>query len=184
MRTVSIITLLVFTFGGFAQNPPWAAPSRYPPSKSHRANVISILSSGKSRGEIIYNEELIAEAGYWYSHGDTEALGPLMAAAKHSDGAISEALGCILGEALMKHPRMVLSSATRFSVQDQKRIGMLAVSADGSGFPPDEMKQIRFILLRYSRNQDSKLAATAKCWIVELNKEEAMLKDYEDLDKK
>ena len=184
MRTISIMTLLVLTFGGFAQSPPWAAPNRYPPSKSHRSTVFSILSSGKSSGEINFDEELIAEAGYWYSHGDTEALGPLMSAAKHSDGAISESLGCILGEALMKHPRTVLRSATRFSVQDQKRIGMLAVSADGSGFPPDEMKQIRSILVRYSKNQDSKLAATAKCWIVELNKEEAMLKDYENLDKK
>lgn len=140
------------------------------PTSSRRSVVLQVLSTGKPRGNVRLTEDLVAEADRWFWNGDHSVLVPLLRAASHTDGASAEMLGCVLGEILMKKPRMILEAAAGQPNEVMQRACDLAVAADGGGHAPEEVKVIRANLQKASADRDARIAQTAKLWLAGLDR--------------
>jgi len=146
---------------------------KYPPSPKHRQVVLQVISSGKGVGKIVWSEETLAEAAYWYDKGDHETLNPLLDAAGHCDGATAEFMGSWLGETFIAQPLTILKAVSVRPRVKQEQLGFLAVMADGSGHEPKKMAQIRKLLSKYSNHPDSRISEAAQCWLLVLDKFES-----------
>jgi hypothetical protein len=161
--------LRVFLLGVAIQCMAQGPKTSFPPTSAHRKEIEEVLRTGKDGPNVSFNEDAISEASRWYEKGDTTILPALLTASRYSDGASSEALGMFLGEQLLKHPRNLLLSASGMPPEIQKEAAMLAVSADGAGWSPKQMKRIRAVLNEYSKPQYKALAPSAKLWLTQLD---------------
>ncbi len=139
------------------------------PPADTRKQVLSALAECTTRPYGLRCSENVAEEVIaWYRCGDATVLDPLLDASVHSDAALAETLGTFLGQRLMQEPETLLRCVSKRSSSQQKALGFLAVSGDGSGFPPAQMKQIQHHLEGLAKNRNKALARVAKLWLREL----------------
>ncbi|HEX7552600.1 MAG TPA: hypothetical protein VF378_03540, partial [Geothrix sp.] len=85
------------------------AASKFPPSPDHRKHLLQVISAGRTRFNIPFDETVLAEAMSWFEKGDASVLPAILDSGKHADGAVSELLGSFLGETLIRCPEILLT---------------------------------------------------------------------------
>jgi len=78
-----------------------------------------------------------------YESGHREVLQPLLTMGPHSDAALAETLGEFYGDLLSRRPLEFLTAIRPTAVRIQSDLCLLAGGEDGSGMPPNDLKQVR-----------------------------------------
>lgn len=109
------------------------------------------------------NENTAAYIIELFERGDPGLLRPLIDAGPISDGALTAMLGPFYGEVFQKNSVLMLQTLAKLSKKDQRRIGFLAATGDGSGLGSNKMiRGIQMNLGRYARETDDPLSSTAR----------------------
>ncbi len=97
-----------------------------------------------------------------YKHGHKEILRPVLAGGRHSDGALSEALGPFYAEQLKRNPRDFVSILATFPPKEQSAICWLGGAEDGGGMPPNDEHKVLANLRAVGRNVANRCARAVR----------------------
>ena len=104
-----------------------------------------------------------------YKSGDRTILRALADASRHSDGALSEAIGPFLAEVLLSEPDRFLAELARRPMWEQRLLAQQAASTDGSCLSDDEWRKARRILNSRKHSRQRTTARVAALCLSELN---------------
>jgi hypothetical protein len=137
-------------------------------SPTRRAKLLATLRrcSPNSRGPVC--ENATEEAIKRFNRGDEAMLQPLIGLGPNSDAFVAEMLGDFYGKTLWKRPRLFLRAIASHSIKEQREIARHAATMDGGGMPDKMLRDVRSRLRRLAREQDSRLADSARICLQEV----------------
>jgi hypothetical protein len=96
------------------------------------------------------------------SRGDRKALSALFDLSSKSEGYVSEALGTVLGNLLLKKTNFFLRSLSVRPAEERKHIALMAFDMDGGGMPEADRQSINTTLKGLASGKDSRMSKAAK----------------------
>jgi hypothetical protein len=105
--------------------------------------------------------KILNTAGHRASNGDRRALSALFDLSSKSEGYVSEALGTILGNVLLKKTNFFLRSLSLRSAGERKHIALMAFDMGGGGMPESDSQALEKTLLGLASGKHSRLSRAA-----------------------